>query len=310
MLQYPLTAPDNSPFLLFTPIKATFASGSGANVMQQIDQAAQLSGDTSGRILQTEVKSKVSGTAGERTVTLRRQLAYAISDEPIAAIDDSTKPSIALHIPRGVAFNDSMNYTNIQSGIIMGVLQTIKGAMKEEGGFFEGISKAYQNADDKTVSAYMARAGTGGEFLAALRRDRIQADQQILSPREFAMFDAPSLRTFSLAFKFIPESSDESEACSKIIRTFREAMYPTFQEGSYNTIYKFPKAFRIAYRGIAEKHMIKFPEVVLKDVNVTYNTNSMSYYNVGGQNSPVEIDLQLTFAELVAQSSLDIKDGY
>ena len=306
MLQYPLSAPGSSPFLLFTPIKATFTSGGGTNAMRHIDQSKQLGGNI---LSKGYVADVVDGFTGKTTPTqIGVTVRSAIRNELVTRLDDGSSPAIALHIPRGIAINDSMNYQNIQSGVMMGVLQTIKSAMDGDD-LLGGIQKAFSSADDTTVNAYMARAGTGGEFLAALRRDRIQSDQVILSPREFAMFDAPALRTFSLTFKFIPETPKESDEVSKIISTFRSAMYPDFHDG-FETIYKFPKAFKIAYRGIKDKHMIKFPEAVLKDVSVTYNTNSMSYYNYEGQNSPVEIDLQMTFAELVAQSTRDIGDGY
>lgn len=271
-LSYP--AKMNGPYLTFIPVKATFTTGS------------QLVGTDSVKKEKYDLASDFDdvGTASG-TQTVAREI-------------DESLDRISLHIPRGIAFSDNIRYNNIQSGVILSVLEQIR--QKGLSGF---------NFNNEEITAYLARSGVGGEFLQGLRRQNLQRNQEIVSPREFVLFDAPSIRTFSMQYKFLPESQGEVEDVKKIIRTFRASAYPSFA-GASTVVYKFPRAFLIEYIGIADQHMIKFPEVVLTSVNVTYNSNSMSYLKVEGEGTPYEIDLSLTFTELLPQSRVDIEAGY
>ena len=273
---YPANIKPGEPFFLFTPIKASYTTG-GQNTKKSY----------------TTIESGVGPGGMESTV---------VEKEESIQRNVANENSIALHIPRGIAFSDSMKYSNIESGILVTALEKLRRVAGEGGG---GLG----DVNDAQVTAFLARSGVGGEFLSNLRRNNLQKNQQIVSPREFVLFDSPSLRTFNMTFKFLPETKQESENVKEIIKTFRRNMYPTFADKA-NIIYQFPLAFRIDIEGIKEGHMIKFPEVVLKDAGVTYNANSMSYFDDGGDNIPIEVDLSLTFSELLPQSQLDIDAGF
>lgn len=268
--QYPESIGEDTPFLLFTPIKASYRTG------------AQIQGGT-----QTQVVTE--NVAGGQ-IEIEREVQYIQKDV------DTSNPMIALHVPRGLTFADNMKYNNLESPLMITALQQLK----------EGGIDSFSSAD---LTSYLSRSSLGGEFFSNLRRQNLMTEQRIASPREFVLFDAPSPRTFQLQFKFIPESDSESVTVAQIIKTFRKAMYPEFANET-TAIYRFPLAFMVEYHQITDKHMIKFPEVVLQSANVTYNANSMSYYRVDGMNSPVEIDLSLTFVELLPQTRRDIEEGY
>jgi len=54
--------------------------------------------------------------------------------------------------------------------------------------------------------------------------------------------------------------------------------------------------------------MIKIPEVACTGVEVTYNSNTQSYFTRG--NIPVQIDLSVSFQELKAITRDDIDEGF
>lgn len=207
------------------------------------------------------------------------------------------KSSIALYMPRGIAMADNMKYANAQGGMTENVINNLRMIGSDGKAGFESIS---ENRD-----AYMARlaAASGSGILAELSRQKIQGSQITINPNEYILFDAPSPREFSLTFKFMPSSLQESQEVELIIKEFRRNMYPELQAGG--TIYKFPNAFQIRYDNA--QGMIKMPEVVLKSCNVTYNSNSMSYHEDG---RPIEIDMALTFGELSPISQVDVDAGY
>lgn len=292
---YPEDIQDNEPYFLFTPYKAVYATGAQIERGQKVvDNSATISGSTN-----TELKGKVSAdkyNSGKKSTIVTQDIKKTIANEN----------SIALHIPRGVQFADSMKYNNVESGILVTALESLRRAMSSGGGL--------DAFTQQNMTAYLARSGVGGELLSNLRRNNLMKRQEIVSPREFVLFDAPSLRTFNMSFKFLPKSDIESKNVKDIIQTFRRNMYPKFAD-SLGVVYQFPLAFRIEAVNIGRdsngiEHMIKFPEIVLKDINVSYNANSMSYFEIDGGKAPVEIDLTLTFSELIPQSQVDIDKGY
>lgn len=218
---------------------------------------------------------------------------YVNSQKEIELVDST---NIALYMPRGIQFSDNMQYANVQGGMTEAVIQTI-------GGLLTGDVKAESLGENK--DAYLARlaASTGSNILASMSRLNQQSARVTLNPNEYVLFDAPSIREFSLTFKFMPSSEQESQEVEAIVRVFRTNMYPELDANG--TIYKFPSAFQIRYEN--SKGMIKFPQVVLKGCNVQYNANSMSYHE-GGR--PIEIDMTLTFSELTPLSRVDVAAGY
>lgn len=216
------------------------------------------------------------------------------SQKEIEVID---KTNIALYMPRGIQFGDSMRYANVQGGVTETVVNNLRNIMNDGMG---AVSNITENKD-----AYISRmaANSGSGILTELSRQKIQSSQRILNPNEYVLFDAPSVREFSLSFKFMPSSKRESEEVENIVREFRRNMYPELVGDG--TVYKFPNAFQIRYSN--SQGMIKFPQVVLRNASVQYNANSMSYHEDG---RPIEIDLTLTFTELTPLSRVDIEAGY
>lgn len=203
--------------------------------------------------------------------------------------------SVALYVPRGVQVSDSIRYENIQGGIAATAIDAMRGAFKGE-----DVVANYVNGASAT--AFMARLSSGSDFIGSISRLALQREQVQFNPHEFILFDAPNPRTFSYTFKFMPESLKESEMVEDIIKYFRKNMYPEFANGG--GLYKFPKAFQIKFRKL--EGITNIPEVVLTDVSVTHNANSMSYHEGKKGYRPIETDLVLTFKELVPITSEDV----
>ena len=118
------------------------------------------------------------------------------------------------------------------------------------------------------------------------------------------VMDVPGVRAFQFTFNMVPSSSGESDEVIKIVKFFREKMYPTLAASSL--VYNFPEVFSVIFKNI--EGIPKIAESALTNATVTYNPNSMSYFKHG--NRPVEIVLALTFQELMPLSAANIKDGF
>ena len=202
--------------------------------------------------------------------------------------------SINLLVPRGLQMSDAMNYDSNESALVelLSKVTTTTGAT----GNLPNVTQA-------EATALMGQLPLIGDTIEKFRRKAVTENQVTLNPGEFMLFRSPQPRTFSLSYKFMPKSSWEQQAVNDIIREFRRAMYPLIS-GDLNA-YNFPDAWLIEF--IDAENYVEFPEVVLTDLQTTYNPNTMAYHEGG---KPVEYDLTLTFKELVPISRDDVDGGF
>ena len=113
----------------------------------------------------------------------------------------------------------------------------------------------------------------------------------------------------------IPTSVKEAEEIKKIIKKFRENMYPErLTKGDLRVGFHYPWMFHIEVfagpeRGLAVEPKIK--PCYLKDVGISYNSNSGAILAVNGSSHNFsETVLTLSFSEEVTLSQSDIKEGF
>jgi len=231
-----------------------------------------------------------------------------------------TANSVALYFPSNYTVSDSLNYQTESTG----ATGSLAARLIEGGSITEEDVKqiATAGATDKQRAAIISGAaagflgstvGAGGTLAGGAGAAGIvgnvaaefsRSTQATINPREFMLFKNPNIRSFSFNFTFIPSSEQEVRDVPEIIKFFRRASYPDL--AAADTIYNFPEAFNVNF-GHSDK-VIKVPEVFCTTINVTYNPNSMSYFQV--DNLPVEITLALSFQELQPISKKFVDQGY
>jgi len=172
-------------------------------------------------------------------------------------------------------------------------------------GSIAGAISASQARSLKALAALGLGSAALGVGVGTALQEANKAIQKSLNPREFLLFKAPTLRSFSMQFRFIPESAGEADTVDNIIKFFREGMYPEITQ--YGFGYKFPDAFQIQFKKV--NGIPKLPEMFLENASITYNPNSMSYYKSADGGRPVEVSLALTFKELQPLNRQLIKRG-
>lgn len=247
---------------------------------------------------------------------------YKRASEQNNKINKDLESHVAMYVPAGFAINDSMTYENVATGVVgaaaetfgadlsvdsvLGFINTNKDALIQQYG--TEAATAAGGAAGASVGGFASTVlgGAGvGVVASGLLNERQKGIQKTINPREFALFKSPNLRSFTMEFKMIPTSKGESESCEKIIKKFRSAMYPEVT-GSGGLTYTFPKAVTIQFSD--NIRMIRLPECVIESATVTFNPNSISYFKDGGR--PVEIDMSLTFKELMPLSRAAIEGGF
>ena len=209
----------------------------------------------------------------------------------------------AIYMPQNIAVNDSQRYEATSTGVV-GALFDVATAGGAKGVTLEDIrAAALANPDvvGGVVGAAVGAAtgGAGGAVVGGLTSASVVGGiaaeaqkniQQTLNPREFMLFKAPTIRTFSMEFNFFPKNTNEANSIPAIIKYFRQASYPISQGFTYN----FPLAFTVTFAKSTQ--MIKLPQVVCTSTSVTYNPNAQSYFE--HNNMTFEVTLALNFQEL------------
>lgn len=220
-----------------------------------------------------------------------------------------------LYLPMSMGFQDRVSYNNVDLGILGAGLEA---GLNAGGDLLPALKNAFFNSFSGIGDAINYGLGSPGAQIAALRvasklntggAAAISSTTGIaLNPNKRSILAGPEIRTFRFTFKMIPDSHEEAEEVKKIVRFFREEMYPESQrEAGINAAFRYPSIFDIQmkYKGKDVATYIK--PSYLTDVAVVYNQSSMAFHSDGNFQ---ETDITLTFTETVALTAQDIVDGY
>ena len=220
-----------------------------------------------------------------------------------------------LYLPMSMQFADRVSYNNIDLGILGAGTEA---ALQSGGNLGAAIKEGIFNSFNGIGDMINYGLGSPGAQVAAMRiasklntgvAAAIGSTTGIaLNPNKRAILAGPEIRTFRFTFKMIPDSHEEAEEVKRIVRFFREEMYPESQrEAGIQAAFRYPSIFDIQmkYRNTDVASFIK--PSYLTDVAVVYNQSSMAFHADGNFQ---ETDITLTFTETVALTAQDIAEGY
>jgi hypothetical protein len=219
----------------------------------------------------------------------------AVTDRQNDALGDD---AVVMYIPIGVSVADSLQYSSFEEGLIGGAIARF--AEGNEGAMVDSLQAIAGTGRDLAEGGLRRSASLAGENVRAIV-DRNAG--RVVNPREFMLFKAPSLRSFSFSFRFVPESETEARSIPEIIRFFRSAAYPGI---ATRLDYTVPQAFSINFRNTSS--MIRIPQVACTSISTSYNPTSISYLRE--DKMPSEITMELGFQELTALTRENIEEGF
>ncbi len=125
-----------------------------------------------------------------------------------------------------------------------------------------------------------------------------------LNPYHSLFFDGPELRNHNFSFRLSPNSEKESITLKNIIKTFKLRMHPEID----GLLFKYPDTCIIEL----SSRVNSFPlytlyRSVLKGMSVNYAPNNVPSFFKNGID-PVEVALELNFAEIQPITRRDIED--
>ena len=171
--------------------------------------------------------------------------------------------------------------------------------------FWQGSGAIYNQIVAKTAGMLMGTELNADTVLA--RKGGV-----VLNPNAEMLFQGPVLRDFSFKYRMVARSKDEGASIRSIIKFLKSGMAPKFRSSTY---LKSPDVFTLEYRNKPSgdailKTVNRFSPggLALTTLGTDYAPNT--YWSAYGDSQPVEITMDLSFAELrpiYEQDQMDLK---
>lgn len=248
---------------------------------------------------------------------------YGATQETIVGTNQPIRQrgrTCVLYLPQSINIPDAVAYDN---AIELGILgSATEAGMKEGAGAavvaldqaargISSLSDLFTQGSLGDTASRLAMSRLAGKVLPSQAGSAIQSNLRVRSnPNVRSMFKQVNLRSYTLSFKMIPTSKEETESIKAIVQFFREELYPEAIQVEGTDIqagYKFPNIFEIKmdYRG--KQVGTKLLPAYLQSVNVVYNSSGMGFME-GGDFSDVE--MTLSFTEASALTKQLVQGGY
>ena len=221
---------------------------------------------------------------------------------------------VELFLPAGLNYEDGVTYGGVN---ISGMREAAAGFVASGGNvgkafdMFKDFAEELKNENTRNEAGklLMSRGALAidqdfGNVVSGLLKVKANPNQRML-------FDSVPIRSFTFEFTFLPASLIEAETIIKIIKMFREELYPegiAEYAGRYHG-YNYPDVFGIQflYKGKEMTDAPKLLDCYLQGVVTNYNPNQMAFFKDGKFS---EITMQLSFIEERALFRQDIQGGY
>lgn len=226
---------------------------------------------------------------------------------------------ISLYMPDTVSSTQSMSYETASLTDALGILglggSTISSAFDtaEKTGF---NSQTLKSLASNPNAIEIATGGISGNKTGtfsnqtSLQKIALNRVGYALNPQIQVIFKAIDFRTFQYDFQFNPNSQEEADTVTKIIKTFKFHSAPDIGAGSIGRYFVIPSTFDIEYMmsgGQANQNLHKISTCVLQTVSVDYAPRGFVTYDDG---MPVQTRMTLQFQETEIMNKQRISEGY
>ncbi len=219
-----------------------------------------------------------------------------------------------MYLPSTLQFQDNIEYTNVDLGIIGSAAAKALGDPNASGKTILNAIKNNITPDFASIQeAFNVGLKSEGAQVAALRlSSKLSPEVQgaietttgiALNPNRRSTLRGIGVRQFRFTFKMIPTSQVEAEEVKQIVQFFREEMYPDTSDEGLNAALRFPSKFNIKMFYDNKRVATKILPSFLANVDVVYNATGMAFHKDGNFQ---ETDISLSFVEERALTKRDI----
>ena len=220
------------------------------------------------------------------------------------------KTAIALHMPNNMTIRYGVNYEE-QETMLESMLGTALGNSVS-------FAKAAENKSMDDIVSDAVSQLTGESARSAVTALALKAPGTGIAskltglapnPRKEQIFRNVDVRTFQIDYQFFPRDEKESQYVKNIIKQFKLHMHPEYKDANA-FLYIYPSEFDIYYYtgGKENLNIHRHTSCVLTEMNINYTPQGR--FNSFSDGTPTQINIFLTFRELVPLTKERIEDGF
>ena len=272
----------------------------GQNITkEQAETGSSVSGAIAGGGL-ANVKGAITGGAigfigteviGTQTANFSRQM-------------KRLQTAIALHTPNNLTARYGTNWEETNTNMFQ---MAMRGGQALAKAVTEGYNKL--NVTDETA-ANLKEMGAAIALNTVPGKDEMSIITGLaINPKKEQMFKGVDFRTWSFDYQFFPKSKEELINVQNIIYLFKLHMHPEYKDTN-NFLYLYPSEFDIVhYNGVDENfNLPRHTSCVLTELVVNYAPQSQ--FTSFAEGAPTQINITMSFKELVQMSKERIQEGF
>lgn len=243
----------------------------------------------------------------------------------------TTVGTVTLPLMRDLRYSDLAQYETANLGMVGGALE---GALQGQSPFSGALSNGQLTSTASALAASVVAKGAGEVIGAAIGSSfgtagaivgasalggtleglspAVRSASRIASaPNQRTLFQQVGIRNFAFVFKMVANNYAEAEEVRNIVKFFRQELYPekiNLGESGVPLAYKFPNVFEIDIKNKwGNNPAFKIQRCYLRDVQTSFNSTASGMHFDGNF---VEVDISLSFQEIVTLHKEKIRDGF
>lgn len=263
-----------------------------------------VTGGAIGTALKGDIKGAVGGAAFAGGLNIVGNNIIASQTANFSRQLKRLKAALALHTPNNLSARYSVNYEEASTSAFQMAMRGGEDLARAVGDMSTKGNVADETSEDvKAIASAIALNAVNG-------KDSISTITGLaINPKKEQIFRGVDFRTWQFDYQFFPRSKQEYQNVENIIYMFKLHMHPEYKDAN-NFLYIYPSEFDIVhYNGVDENlHLPRHTSCVLTDLSVNYAPQSQFTAFEGG--IPTQINISLTFKELVQMSKERIQEGF
>jgi len=233
----------------------------------------------------------------------------AYSSSGGSSLTTTVLPSIDLYMPEDVSSMyggrwTTRNFSNMAQGLMSTAGPLMAGAPQSTiDNFIAGLKQQGEAAMQGSIAAGLVAGAMNKSNLApGLSFDDVMGSTagKIQNPNTENLYQGPDVRNFTLSFKMSPRSEVENNKCIQILRTFKYAVLPKYDEAGspIKSYVGIPNIVDVSFMtgGQKNKYVSQFKPAALTKVDINYTPDGVWAAHRYG--APVSYSLRLDFTEL------------
>jgi hypothetical protein len=210
--------------------------------------------------------------------------------------------AIALHTPNNLTARYNMNWEETNTNIFQMAMAGPALA--------KAVAEGYNKQNISDVGNDTLAIGAAIALNTIPGKDAISTITGLATnPKKEQLFRGVDFRTWSFDYQFFPKSKEELINVQNIIYLFKLHMHPEYKDAN-NFLYLYPSEFDIVhYNGVDENfNLPRHTSCVLTELVVNYAPQSQ--FTSFAEGAPTQINITLSFKELVQMSKERIMEGF